>query len=206
MYGLRLINNNYVANGTGRDLTINYDASFRGGRFGAGQQVQHLPKPWVDTPKTRKHHVTGPDARVEPHTQTLNCSSPSSTFIRSQKARHTESAKYSFPLAGASTRNLMLTSSSHGASPGMLRAASEPRLGDSYSSFRPRWDLPAAFLDSEEAYAWQQEAPPPQDAKKSSMLPSYWKPKDPFLDWPAPGTVHPTAGFSRTDGGSPWPN
>ena len=44
MYGLRLINNNYVANGTGKagqslmlgerckDVTITYDPNFRGGR------------------------------------------------------------------------------------------------------------------------------------------------------------------------------
>ncbi|CAJ1434124.1 unnamed protein product [Effrenium voratum] len=84
----------------------------------------------------------------------------------------------------------------------LIRATSAPSFQAAAAcNFRPRWDVPAMALD--EAVTSQEQA---AEEVKRSLLPSYWRPKDPALDWPAPGFLHPTTGFSRTDGGGPWPN
>jgi len=204
MFGLRKINNNYVANGTGRDLTINFDSSFRGGRLGSGSLVQHWPKPFVDSPKVKKHMETGPDARVEAHTQTLNCSRSSTDFLRETKVKLRESAKFQFPLVGSNTLQTMMSSKASGASHGLLKAASMPSLDTCSSQFKPRWQVPAYVLDAGSPDI-AQDSQPAVTGKKSN-LPDYWRPKDPFLDWPAPSYVRPQDGFARTDGGSPWPH
>ncbi|CAJ1333190.1 unnamed protein product [Effrenium voratum] len=202
MYGLRLINNNYVANGTGKDVTITYDPTFRGGRLGSVNQLQHFPNPKAGAPKRRKDENTGFNQRDEAYKQTLNCSRSAFLVRKDAKERIKESAKFRFSDDANKTLGTVLSLKSLPASRELIRATSAPSFQAAAAcNFRPRWDVPAMALD--EAVTSQEQA---AEEVKRSLLPSYWRPKDPALDWPAPGFLHPTTGFSRTDGGGPWPN
>eukprot|EP00933_Yihiella_yeosuensis_P076256 TRINITY_DN8593_c0_g1_i1.p1 TRINITY_DN8593_c0_g1~~TRINITY_DN8593_c0_g1_i1.p1 ORF type:complete len:207 (+),score=36.65 TRINITY_DN8593_c0_g1_i1:144-764(+) len=206
MYGLRLINNNYVANGTGRDLTINYDPGYRGGKFLQGQQQSHLPKPWVGSSKAKKDNIVkGLDARDEGYKQTLNTSRSAFHEIGGKRDRLTASRRYHFPLVANTTLNPM-SGTKFGVSQELVRAASSPCLGVASPVYRPRWDVPAMELDSSQGFNFGKEAPVEVKEAGPEYAVGYWKPKEPFLSWPAPSFVHPTSGFSRTDGGCPWPN
>ncbi|CAK9038563.1 Uncharacterized protein SCF082_LOCUS22665, partial [Durusdinium trenchii] len=96
MYGLRLINNNYVANGTGKDVTITYDPNFRGGRLGSVNQLQHFPNPKAGLPKRRKDEATGYNARDEGYKQALNVSRSAFLLRQDAKDKIKESAKFRF--------------------------------------------------------------------------------------------------------------
>ncbi|CAE6933186.1 unnamed protein product [Symbiodinium natans] len=203
MYGLRLINNNYVANGTGKDVTITYDPSFRGGRLGSVNQMQHFPRPQAGTVKLRKLPDTGLDARDEGYKQILNCGRSAGSTVKEAKVKIREGSKFRFRDDANQTFGTVMSLKSLPASRELIRASSAPSL-PSGQNFRTRWNLPASVIDNgEEALARQEEKTP---LAEKSLLPTYWRPKDPALDWPAPGFLHPCHGFSRTDGGMPWPN
>jgi len=206
MYGLRLINNNYVANGTGKDVTIIYDPSFRGGRLGSVNQMQHFPNPQAGPVKLRKLPDTGLDARDEGYKQKLNCGKSAATTVREAKDKIGEGSKFRFRDDVTKTFGTVMSLKSLPASRELIRASSAPSLQAAATcNFRTRWETPASLLDNgeKETTARQDEKP---GAEKKSLLPTYWRPKEPGLDWPAPGFLHPCHGFSRTDGGMPWPN
>ncbi|OLP87243.1 hypothetical protein AK812_SmicGene31548 [Symbiodinium microadriaticum] len=209
MYGLRLINNNYVANGTGKDVTIVYDPSFRGGRLGSVNQMQHFPNPKAGPVKLRKLPDTGLDARDEGYKQILNCGRSAGVVVKEAKAKINEGRKFRFRTDANQTLGTVMALQSLPASRELIRASSAPSLSlpspGPNSHFRTRWQMPASLLDNGNAEAATADC---EEAKmeKKSLLPTYWRPKDPALDWPAPGFLHPVHGFSRTDGGMPWPN
>ena len=205
MYGLRLINNNYVANGTGKDVTITYDPTFRGGRLGSVNQLQHFPNPKAGLPKRRKDEATGFNARDEAYKQALNVSRSAFLVRKDAKEKIQESAKFRFSDDASKTMNTVMSLSSLPASRDLIRASSAPSLQAAASShFRPRWDMPASLLDTSEDFG--KETGKLETLESKSLLPTYWRPKDLNLDWPAPGFLHPCHGFSRNDAGCPWPN
>ncbi|CAE7482673.1 unnamed protein product [Symbiodinium pilosum] len=205
MYGLRLINNNYVANGTGKDVTIIYDPSFRGGKLGSVNQMQHFPNPKAGPAKLRKLPDTGLDARDEGYKQKLNCGKSAAVTVKEAKAKISDGSRFRFQDDANKTFGAVMSLKSLPASRELIRASSAPSLQAAATcNFRTRWDLPAAMIDNTEAAAVSREEDL-SDIKKG-LLPTYWRPKDPALDWPAPGFLHPCHGFSRTDGGMPWPN
>lgn len=208
MYGLRLINNNYVANGTGKDVTITYDPNFRGGRLGSVNQMQHFPHPKAGTPKRRKDEATGFNARDEAYKQALNVSRSSLLLRQEAKEKIRESAKFRFSDDASKTMNTVMSLSSLPASRDLLRASSAGSLQAAGAcQFRPRWDVAASVLDtSEDALKETMTTMTKPATDSKSLLPTYWRPKDLNLDWPAPGFMHPCHGFSRNDAGCPWPN
>eukprot|EP00435_Cladocopium_sp_Y103_P037402 s2353_g9.t2 len=198
MYGLRLINNNYVANGTGKDVTITYDPNFRGGRLGSVNQLQHFPNPKAGAPKRRKDEATGFNARDEAYKQALNVSRSSFLVRQEAKEKIKESAKFRFSDDASKTMNTVMSLSSLPASRDLLRASSAPSLQAAGAcQFRPRWDVAASVLDTSED-ALKETMTKSETLDSKSLLPTYWRPKDLNLDWPAPGFMHPCHGFSRT--------
>jgi len=87
MHGLRLINNNYVASGDGRDAIVYHDGGFRGGNAGRDNISQHLHKPMAGSPKLRRQSTLGYNARVEASTQHLNLSKSSASFLQEVKEK-----------------------------------------------------------------------------------------------------------------------
>ncbi|CAK9050566.1 unnamed protein product [Durusdinium trenchii] len=204
MYGLRLINNNYVANGTGKDVTITYDPNFRGGRLGSVNQLQHFPNPKAGLPKRRKDEATGYNARDEGYKQALNVSRSAFLLRQDAKDKIKESAKFRFSDDASRTMTTVMSLTSLRASKDLIRASSAPSLQAAATcNFRPRWEMPASILDTSEVDLFKENK---FEMSQKSLLPTYWRPKDPNLDWPAPGFLHPCHGFSRNDGGMPWPN
>lgn len=89
--GLRLINNNYVPNGSGRDLLIYHDTSFRGGSVGGARTQSYLPKSSGGDPKHARPvgSSLGFNARNEGSTQHLNCSKDLFRTVSDTKKRMT---------------------------------------------------------------------------------------------------------------------
>jgi hypothetical protein len=122
MAGLRLVNNNFVPYGDGRDLMVFYDSSFRGGKLCQESVLTHFPNPKAGVPKLFKSPKKGFGARVEADTQHLNCARNMNTYLAETKAKLAEAKKTSkLPrriALGASDDNL----------PEMLRSRSDPGL------------------------------------------------------------------------------
>lgn len=202
MYGLRLMNNNYTAAGDGRDLVINYDAGFRGGKLFQDKLPQHLPKPWVNPRSSGKSRVS-----TEPHEQTLHLTRSTVFSVNEKKERLQASSKLHFPMVSTTSLDQSV-GSVVGASPGLLRSASSPGgLGVS-SGFRPRWDTPAVSLDCQLAVGEdpQKEQPFGQLPQLETSMSGTWVPADPLLSWPAPRFLDPRHGFGRMESGCPWLN
>lgn len=177
MYGLRLINNNYVAAGDGRDLMINYDANFRGGKRGNTDVIQFFPKPQAGPSKARKHVTLGFNARTEAAAQTLNCSRSSFHQLRDAKARLGSLRPITAPVGDAGARSSSTPS------------RAEP--------FRPRWEhvKELDFRATDTALAHRTE--------KQLTAPRPTKPHEPWNDQ---CFVPSRSGFSRDPGGGIWPH
>mmetsp|Transcript_44889 Transcript_44889/g.113751 ORF Transcript_44889/g.113751 Transcript_44889/m.113751 type:complete len:199 (-) Transcript_44889:195-791(-) len=133
--GLRLINNNYVSGGDGRDALICYDAGYRGGSQGMTRVHQHFPAPKADSPKLLRPigSTLGWDARTEAHSQHLNCSGSMFKKTGERKLKMTSEGwtKPAPPRSSLASTALELERS-------LTRSTSEPG-----ATFSPMWrDLP----------------------------------------------------------------
>lgn len=84
--GLRLINNNYVPDGTGRDRLVYYDRGFRGGKECTNQFLAHFnngptgPGSLCEL-RERDRPLMGFNHRAEGYAQVKSLSSPSDKFL-----------------------------------------------------------------------------------------------------------------------------
>mmetsp|Transcript_143536 Transcript_143536/g.357687 ORF Transcript_143536/g.357687 Transcript_143536/m.357687 type:complete len:202 (+) Transcript_143536:76-681(+) len=131
--GLRLINNNYVARGDGRDALLYYDAHFRGGKVGGGAANQHMPSPQAGVAKPLRPGGSslGFGARVEGHTQHLNLSKSSFANTSERKLRMTAEGWCPGP---ASPSRTSLASHAATLEHSLTRSRSEPG-----KAFSPVW-------------------------------------------------------------------
>eukprot|EP00929_Paragymnodinium_shiwhaense_P018934 TRINITY_DN13070_c0_g1_i1.p1 TRINITY_DN13070_c0_g1~~TRINITY_DN13070_c0_g1_i1.p1 ORF type:complete len:191 (+),score=28.78 TRINITY_DN13070_c0_g1_i1:98-670(+) len=190
MYGLRRGNNNYCANGTGRDLTTYYDAGFRGGKYGVDKVNQHLPQPQPGSPKHFKLNSLGFNARNEGFQQTFNCSRSVKKMVDEKTGRMTVG---SLPNFAPSTE----------AQPQLLQSRSDPALTGSGHGWQRSTGLAATA-----AYMDLHQSPLKSSLRGASGLstPKARRHGEASETWTAELFIPSRGGFARNPGGGVWPN
>mmetsp|Transcript_31364 Transcript_31364/g.73157 ORF Transcript_31364/g.73157 Transcript_31364/m.73157 type:complete len:189 (-) Transcript_31364:71-637(-) len=186
LVGIARINNHYVADGNGRDLTILYDAGYRAGRQGLDRVSKHWPKAKVMPAKLRRPPglTLGFSARIEADTQHLNTSKPSHRSVFEAKSKMGEELDMRASALMMSTPKLAKSRSDPGLTNGMVFERSR---GISASMAKLHEVRPSTVP----------EVPRPKLLSADEMRTPMWEREL---------ARNPYAGFARTSYGGYWPN
>lgn len=195
MAALRLVNNNYVANGTGRDLMVVFDSSYRGGNLGQESVLTHFPNPRAGEPKYSKSPKKGFGARVEGDTQHLNCSRGMNKLMAETKGRISLARSSAPRLNGATSQENL---------PNLLRSRSDPALAGLTPFCRTK-GMAATMSASNFAQTFSSMIP---EQESSRMLPpsaEMMARKFESPSWTTNMARNSYLGFARNPGGGFWP-